>query len=111
MIRGEIEVYPYSGVITRIVEGSGMEEDSEVEVYRGEMDEHLRTPEEGSTLQTSSYVISIPRTQDENGVWRIPHKGDRIEMSRYGETLNFIVDNAEPSQLDGISIYATQQNW
>ncbi len=111
MMSGEILEYPYTGVITRLIEGEGMEEDTTIVVYRGVMDEHMRVAEEGRTLQTSEYVISIPLTQDEDGVWRMPRKGDDIELIRYGETLNLVADNVEPSQLGGISIYASQRNW
>lgn len=109
MIKGEILEYPYQGTIKRIVEGEN--EDYEVLVYEGVMDEHMVSDEEGITLQTASYIISIPLTQDENGDWIVPRKGDKISLTRYGETFDLIVDNADPSQIGGVSIYAARNTW
>ncbi len=111
MTRDEILEYPYLGTITRIIEGSGREADQVITVYDGVMDEHMVTDEEGRTLQTSSYIISIPLTKDYDGNWIVPKKGDKIEITRYGETFNLTVDNAEPSQLGGVSIYASRNSW
>jgi hypothetical protein len=111
MIRDEILEYPYQGTITRIVQGKGDSKDTETLLYQGAMDEHMVTDEEGRTLQTSSYIISIPLIQNNEGVWLVPKKGDRIEITRYGETFTLTVDNAEPSQLGGISIYASRNSW
>lgn len=109
MIKGEILEYPYKGTIKRIVEGEN--EDYEVLVYEGVMDEHMVSDEEGRTLQTASYIISIPLTKDENGDWIVPRKGDKISLTRYGETFDLIVDNADPSQIGGVSIYAARNTW
>lgn len=109
MIKGEILEYPYQGTIKRIVEGEN--DDYEVLVYEGVMDEHMASDEEGRTLQTASYIISIPLTQDENGDWIVPRKGDKISLTRYGETFDLIVDNADPSQIGGVSIYAARNTW
>lgn len=111
MIRDEILEYPYQGVIKRIIQGTGMTPDQEVILYEGEMDEHMVTDAEGRTLQTSSYVVSIPLTQDETGTWIVPRKGDLIELTRYGETFSLKVENAEPSQIGGVSIYAARNSW
>lgn len=111
MMRDEILEYPYEGVITRIVEGHGDEDDAEVVVYSGVMDEHMVSDDEGRVLQTASYIISIPLVQDEEGNYAVPRSNDRIELMRYGETLRFTVDNAEPSQLGGVSIYCTRKSW
>ena len=111
MVRDEILEYPYQGKIYRLVVGQGDAEDTYTEIYNGVMDETMMTDDEGRVLQTSSYVISIPLTQDKNGAYIIPDKGDRIELVRYGQTVKFTVDNAEPSQLGGISIYSTRKNW
>jgi len=111
MIRGEIFEYPYTGTITRIVEGSGREADQTITVYEGMMDEHMTTAEEGRTMQTSSYIISIPLTQDSEGAWIVPRKGDKITLSRYSDEFDLTVDNAEPSQLGGVSIYASRNSW
>ncbi len=111
MIRDEILEYPYTGVITRLVEGHGDDDDTTVELYNGAMDETMMTDDEGRALQTSSYIVSIPLTQDNSGAYIIPIKGDRIELVRYGQTVTFVVDNAEPSQIGGVSIYATRKEW
>lgn len=111
MIRGEIYEYPYSGTIKRTIEGSGREPDVDIIVYQGVMDEHMVTDEEGRTLQTASYIVSIPLTKDGNGDWIVPRKGDKITITRYGETFDLTVDNAEPSQLGGVSIYSSRNSW
>lgn len=111
MIREEIIEYPYQGVITRVVEGHGDDDDSVVEIYSGVMDEHMVSDDEGRVLQTSSYIISIPLTKDDEGNYNIPRKGDNVSLTRYGETLRFTVDNAEPSQLMGVSVYCTRKDW
>ncbi len=109
--KDEILEYPYSGTITRIVAGSGMEEDTTLVVYEGVMDEHMRDSEEGNVLQTSSYIISIPLTKDENDCYIIPKKGDKISITVFCDTFTLTVDNAEPSQLGGVSVYATRNSW
>lgn len=111
MTRNEILEYPYQGTITRLIEGHGDEDDREIILYEGVMDEHMVTDNEGRVLQTSSYIVSIPLTKNEDGVYIIPRKGDEITLERYGETIQFVVDNAEPSQLMGISIYSTRKVW
>lgn len=111
MMRDEILEYPYSGTITRTVAGKGMQKDSVVTIYEGVMDEHMATDEEGRVMQTSSYIISIPLTKDENDNWIVPRKGDKISINRYGETFNLTVDNADPSQLGGVTVYATRNSW
>lgn len=111
MIREEILEYPYEGTITRIVESEGREIDVEITVYEGVMDEHMVTDEEGRTMQTSSYIVSIPLTKDNEGNWIVPRKGDLISITRYGETFQLTVDNAEPSQIGGVSIYAARNSW
>lgn len=110
-MRDEILEYPYSGTITRIIAGNGMQKDSELVIYEGVMDEHMVTDEQGNVMQTASYIISIPLKKDENGEWIVPRKGDKISLSRYDETFYLTVDNAEPSQLGGVSIYATRSSW
>lgn len=111
MTKEEILEYPYSGTITRIIAGKGMQPDTEITVYEGMMDEHMTTDEEGRVMQTSSYIISIPLTKNNEGNWIVPRKGDKISINRYGETFNLTVDNADPSQLGGVSIYATRNSW
>ena len=109
--RNEILEYPYTGTIIRVIQGKGSNPDTEVILYEGVMDEHMTTDEEGRTLQTSSYIISIPLTRNEENQWIVPRKGDKISLTRYGETFNMTVDNAEPSQLGGVSIYASRNSW
>lgn len=111
MIRDEILEYPYRGTITRIIPGEGREKDSQSIIYEGVMDEHMVEKEIGSTLQTSSYIISIPLTKNASGGWIVPIKGDEISLVRYGEAFTLTVDNAEPSQIGGVSIYATRKDW
>jgi len=116
-VRDEILEYPYTGTIKRVIQGKGSKPDTEELLYEGVMDEHMVTDEEGKTLQTSSYIISIPLTktvptvEGEEPQWIVPRKGDKITITRYGETFKLTVDNAEPSQLGGVSIYATRNSW
>lgn len=111
MTRDEALEYPYQGTITRLIEGHGDEDDTEIILYEGVMDEHMVTDDEGRVLQTSSYIISIPLVKDNNGKYVIPISGDEISLIRYGEPLKFTVDNAEPSQIGGVSIYVTRKSW
>ena len=111
MTRDEILEYPYQGTITRLIEGSGDEDDTEVTLYEGVMDETMRTDDEGRVLQTSSYIVSIPLVKDDEDKTIIPKSGDKITLGRYGEILQFVVDNAEPSQIGGVSIYVTRKSW
>lgn len=111
MIRDEILEYPYQGTITRVIAGKGMADDTTLVIYEGVMDEHMSSDEEGSTMQTSSYIISIPLTTDREGKWIVPRKGDKISITRYSETFTLTVDNADPSQLGGVSIHATRNSW
>lgn len=111
MMRDEILEYPYTGTITRVIAGKGMQGDTEVTIYDGVMDEHMANDEIGWTMQTSKYIISIPLVKGADGLWVIPKKGDKIEISRYDETFSLSVDNADPSQLGGVSIYATRSSW
>ena len=110
-MREEILEYPYSGRIYRLIQGVGDNDDSFAEIYDGVMDETMQRDVDGKLLQTSSYIVSIPLTQNDYGEYVIPENGDRIELERYGQILQLEVDNAEPSQLGGVSIYATRKNW
>jgi len=112
MLKNEILEYPYVGTITRVVVGDGMEDDGETIIYDGVMDEHMVTDEEGSTLQTSSYIISIPLVIGDDGNWVVPRKGDKVSVTRYGESFSLNVDNAEPSQVGGgVSVYCSRNSW
>ena len=75
------------------------------------MDEHMQRDEEGRSLQSAGYVICMPLTKDDEGNYIVPRKGDFVYINRLGEDMNFIIDNVEPSQLGGISLYATRQDW
>lgn len=114
MKTSKILEYPYCGQIYHVVDGMGRESDTETLLYEGVMDEHQVTDEEGSTMQTASYIISIPWkdycTCCGGGV-TLPKKGDKIILLRYGEEFELRVDNAEPSQIGGISIYASRADW
>lgn len=114
MKTSKILEYPYCGQIYHVVDGMGRESDTETLLYEGVMDEHQVTDEEGSTMQTASYIISVPWkdycTCCGGGV-TLPKKGDRIVLLRYGEEFELRVDNAEPSQVGGISIYASRADW
>jgi hypothetical protein len=111
MIKEEIMEYPYTGTITRTIAGKGMNPDTIITIYEGVMDEHMATDEEGRVMQTSRYIISIPLTKDAEDKWIVPLKGDKVSVTRYGETFTLTVDNADPSQLAGVSIYATRNSW
>ena len=107
-----IEEFPYTGVITRTVYGDGDNDDTVITIYDGVMDETVRTDNnEGRALQTAAYIISIPLIKNAAGEYAIPLKGDEVTVRRYGQTLKLTVDNAEPSQLDGVSIYCTRKKW
>jgi hypothetical protein len=112
MLKDGILEFPYHGVITRIKAGKGMQQEEErLVIYEGVMDEHMVTDENGNFMQTALYIISIPLTQDEDGNWIVPRKGDKVSVTRYGETFELTVNNATPSQLMGVSIYATRNSW
>lgn len=111
MTRDEILEYPYQGTVNRVIQGKGSKPDTEILLYDGVMDEHMVTDEEGKTLQTSSYIISMPLTKDLDGNWIVPRKGDKVSLTRYGETFKLTVDNAEPSQLGGVSVYCSRNSW
>ena len=111
MIRDVIAEFPYTGTITRRFFTADGQELPPVIVYEGIMDEHMVTEEEGRTLQTSDYIISIPLTTDGSGNWVVPRKGDEISINRYGEEFTLTVDNSEASQIGGVSIYAARNTW
>lgn len=111
MLKNEIFEYPYNGTITRVIPAVGRGDDEEIIIYDGVMDEHMVTDEEGNTLQTSSYIVSIPLTKGYMGEWIVPRKGDKIIITRYGEMFSLVVDNAEPSQLEGVSVYCSRNSW
>ena len=111
MLRGEISEYPYTGTISRVVQGTGRNPDTTETIYEGVMDSHLQTDEEGRVMQTAVYVVSIPLTKDKNDKWIVPRKGDKITVNSYDYSYNLTVDNADPSQIGGVSIWATRNSW
>lgn len=111
MLFDEIVEYPFRGVVKHTIVGKGGKEDQVVEIYNGVMDETKHADNEGRTLQTSSHVVSMPLTRDNDGNYIVPRKGDTIELDRYGEIIYLTVDNAKPSQLQGISVYCSRKKW
>lgn len=107
----EILEYPYYGTITHIVKGQGEEDDEQVVIYEGVMDEHMTSDEVGDALQTSGYTISIPLTKNDSGEYILPLKGDVISINTYGLEFELTIDNVEPSQLGGVSITASRKSW
>lgn len=105
MIRGEINEYPYYGTIRRVIDGTPLTGDTQYTLYKGVMDEHMVSDERGNALQTSSYIISIPL------VGELPRKGDIVEIQVYGNSFSLEIDNVEPSQLGGVSMYASRKTW
>ena len=105
-----VSEFPYTGVITRkeSVEDENHEiTETEVEVYNGVMDYSLNTSEAGSVAQTSNYIIYMPLTQDINGKYILPKRGDRISLNAYGDMIELTVNDCLVSQLGGITVYAT----
>lgn len=101
-----MEEFPYTGTIKRSGSGDfGSEED--ITVYEGKMDVGLSSDEIGSTAQTSSYNIFIPFAKGA----MMPHKDDNIQVIMEGETILLKVDNAIPSQLGRVRIYATRESY
>lgn len=110
-VKQEIEEFPFRGTIYSVIQGHGDEDDSEIIIYDGMMDSNMRKDENGNTLQTSEYIISIPLIKNDMQEYIIPKKGDKIVVDEYGQIINLIVDNSTPSQLGGVSIYSTRQSW
>ena len=108
-----VSEYPYIGVITRkeSVEDENHEiTETDVEVYNGEIDYSLNTSEVGLVAQTSNYILSMPLTQDVSGNYILPKRGDKVSLNAYGETIELKVNDYIPSQVGGITIYATNGN-
>ena len=111
MIRDEIKEFPYTGTITRRRYNNDGSEKDPLVVYEGVMDEHMVAEEDGRQLQTASYIISIPLVKDANDNYIVPRKGDIISLLSFGNDFELTVDNSEPSQIGGVSIYATRNAW
>jgi hypothetical protein len=102
--------FPYSGVITRtttIEEDNGDVNVTTSEIYNGVMDYSLNTAVVGLSPQTADYVVSMPLTKNVSGNYIMPRKGDKITISVYGDLLSFTVVNKIPSQVGGITVYAS----
>ena len=108
-----VNEFPFTGVITRksYIEDENHEiTETDVEVYNGIMDYSLNTSEVGSVAQTSNYIISMPLTQDINGNYILPKRGDKISLNAFGNTIELTVNDYIPSQVGGITVYATNGN-
>ena len=110
-IRDEILEFPYIGTITRRLFNEDGSEKEPLVVYEGVMDEHMVTEEEGRQMQTANYIISIPLVKNESGKYIVPRKGDTISISCFDNDFELTVDNSEPSQIGGVSIYAARNAW
>lgn len=109
-----IEEYPYIGTINRTItiqDDNGDITETTKEIYSGYMDFSLQNDKNGTIAQTSSYIVSIPLLLDDNNKYNLPHKDDMIAIDNYEESINLKVDNAIPSQLGGVTIYATRGDW
>lgn len=110
-----IQEYPFSGIIKRTVtlEDPVTKETSEetVTIYSGEMDCSMNTAEVGKIAQTSDYVVSMPLVKDSNNKYVFPKKNDEIIVSTYDDSFTLTVNNYMPSQLGGITIYASRGDW
>lgn len=110
-----IEEYPFTGIIKRTVtvEDPDTKDTSEevFTVYSGEMDCSMNTAEVGKIAQTSDYVVSMPLVKDSDGKYILPKKNDEIEVSTYDDIFLLTVNNYMPSQLGGITIYASRGDW
>lgn len=97
-----IEEFPYSGTITRELDGEV------VQLYNGVMDISLNTPEVGTVAQTANYIVSLPYNRDANATYVIPQKDDKITVSMLGDNFILIVNLSIPSQLGGVTVYASR---
>lgn len=97
-----IKEFPYNGTITRELDGNT------VELYNGEMDISLNTPEVGTVAQTANYIVSLPFNRDANTTYVIPQKDDKITVSMFGDNFTLIVNLSIPSQVGGVTVYASR---
>lgn len=109
-----IEEYPFSGVITRTVttkSDNGETDETTVTIYSGVMDCSMNTAEVGNVAQTSDYIVSMPLTKDSNNKYILPKKNDVISISTFDDSFTLTVNNYMPSQLGGITVYASRGDW
>lgn len=105
-----IDEYPFTGRIYHVKESS-IGDDLEIDVYNGKMDVNLLTDEQGTTTQTATYIVSIPLPEIDGKYVNPVRKNHIIECDVYGETFRMEVDNYIPSNLGGITIYATRKGF
>jgi len=102
-----IEEYPFTGTIVRTtVDGLG--DITEATIYDGKMDVSLNTAIVGSTAQTSNYIVSMPFDKAD---YLILKKNDVITVEMYGDIVSLTINNYIPSQLGGLTVYASRGDW
>lgn len=107
-------IYPFYGTIKRntaIVQDNGDTTENSSEIYKGEMDINMNTPDSGNVAQISEYTVNIPLTKDENDDYIIPKKNDIITATMLGYEIVLIIRNCTVSMVGNITIYATKGVW
>jgi len=102
-----IEEFPFSGTIVRTT-ANALGDISETTVYDGKMDVSLNTAIVGSIAQTSDYIVSMP--MDKTNYVSLK-KTDVITVDMYGDILTLTIDNYIPSQIGGLTVYASRGDW
>lgn len=105
--------YPYNGVITRttvVTQDNGDTDVTTIEVYDGKIDVSLSTAEMGAVAQTSNYVVSMPLLYSGSNAI-IPKKDDKIAVNMLGDTFVLTVNLSIPSQLGGVTVYASRGDY
>ena len=102
-----IEEFPFSGTIVRTT-ANALGDISETTVYDGKMDVSLNTAIVGSTAQTSNYIVSMPFDKAD---YLILKKNDVITVEMYGDVVSLTINNYIPSQLGGLTVYASRGDW
>lgn len=102
-----IEEFPFSGTIVRTT-ANALGDISETTVYDGKMDVSLNTAIVGSIAQTSDYIVSMPF---DKANYVSLKKTDVITVDMYGDILTLTIDNYIPSQIGGLTVYASRGDW
>jgi len=102
-----IEEFPFSGTIVRTT-ANALGDISETTVYDGKMDVSLNTAIVGSIAQTSDYIVSMPFNKADYVALK---KTDVITVDMYGDILTLTIDNYIPSQIGGLTVYASRGDW
>ena len=102
-----IEEFPFSGTIVRTT-ANALGDISETTVYDGKMDVSLNTAIVGNIAQTSDYIVSMP--MDKTNYVSLK-KTDVITVDMYGDILTLTIDNYIPSQIGGLTVYASRGDW